>query len=273
LKRILYRRERQMPEALGRHNFDQAWFAAGTLNTDYTKFTHSPVKEDAARVRVRPPFTEAVVDHHIAPEALEGALARMGFMKTKAMLMERLPTEPRTRTGNFGEVLAAEHLRQRHGYDMPVFKLRYMDNPQMPMRGEDLVAFRIGIKRVITALCVGESKAMQNFDSRAVKDAHLRLKTAYHPHPVSLMMISSILHDRKSKLAEQVDTIIETLGIRPIHRENWIFLITGNRPTDPFSEIQADAAVVENLTCVDVVLVNLSDFVTEIFNTPLRRPR
>src|SRR5262249_52285587 len=133
-------------------------------------------------------------------------------------------------------------------------------------------AFRIS-GTAITALCVGESKAMQTFDSREVKDAHTRLKTAYHPHPVSLMMISSILHDRNDKLAEQVDIIIETLGTKPIRRENWIFVITGNRPRDPFSDIQSDAAVVENLTCVDVVLENLSDFVTEVFGTPLRRRR
>ena len=262
-----------MPETPERHNFDEIWFVASNARGGYTQFRHCPVEENAARVRVKRAITEAIVDHHITPEVLEGALTRRGFTKTKAFLMERLPTEARTRTGNFGEVLASEHLRQRHGYDMPVFKLRYMDNPQMPMRGEDLVAFRLGKKKSITALCVGEAKAMQTFDSREVNDAHARLKTAYHPHPVSLMMISSILHDRKDKLAEQVDIILETLGTKPIRRENWIFIITGNTPRDPFSDIQADANVVENLTCVDVVLENLSDFVTDIFSTPLRRPR
>jgi hypothetical protein len=44
------------------------------------------------------------------------------------------------------------------------------------MRGEDLVAFRINKKNVITALCIGESKAMQAFDAREVKDAHARLR-------------------------------------------------------------------------------------------------
>jgi hypothetical protein len=254
-----------MPKALKRDNVDDAWFTTGTPRAAYTKFQHCPVEESAARVRVRPPFTEAVVDHHIAPEALEGALARRGFAKTKAMRMERLPTEARTRMGNCGEVLASEHLRQRHGYNMPVFKLRYMDNPQMPMRGEDLVAFRIGRKDTITALCVGESKAMQTLDARAVRDAHARLKIAYHPHPVSLMMISGILHDRGNKLAEQVDIIIETLGTRPIRRENWIFLITGNTPRDPFADVEADGAVVENLTCVDVVLENLAP--NEVFES------
>lgn len=262
-----------MPKALKRDNFDEAWFALGKPRPAYTKFQHCPVEEVAARIRIRPPFTEAVVDHHIVPEALEGALVRRGFAKTKVMLMERLPAESRTRVGNCGEVLASEHLRQRHSYNMPVFKLRYMDNPQMPMRGEDLVAFRIDKKNVINALCVGESKAMQAFDAREVKDAHARLKTAYHPHPVSLMMISSILHDRGDKLAEQVDIIIETLGTKPIRRENWIFLITGNTPRDPFAEVEADGTVVENLTCVDVVLENLADFVTEVFSTPLRRRR
>ena len=39
-------------------------------------FAATRVEEVAARVRIRPPFTEAVVDHHIVPEAMERALAR-----------------------------------------------------------------------------------------------------------------------------------------------------------------------------------------------------
>ncbi len=86
-------------------------------------------------------------------------------------------------------------------------------------------------------------------------------------------MISSILHDRKDPLAEQVDIIIETLGTQPVRRENWIFVITGNNPRDPFSDIQSAADVVEKLSCVDLVLNDLSGFIQEIFKTPLRRAR
>src|SRR5437660_123490 len=106
-----------MTVSLDRNNFDGFWFASGTARPTYTKFRHLPVAERGARSRVKRHFTEALVDHHVVPEVLAGALARRGFVKAKALLMERLPTDPRTRTGNFGEVLASEHLRQRHGYD------------------------------------------------------------------------------------------------------------------------------------------------------------
>ena len=112
---------------------------------------------------------------------------------------------------------------------------------------------------------------MQTFDSREVVDAHGRLKSAYHPHPVALLMIANILHERQSPLAEQIDVILETLGTRPVPRDNWIFLITASQPQDPFVHVEGDADVLPNLTCVDLVLPELADFVEDLFTNPIRR--
>lgn len=259
-----------MSNSPNRHNFDGYWLSPITRNAAYSRFIHRPVAErTASRAQVADHFAAAVVDHHVAARAVSGALQRRGFSQTAAYLASRLPSDGRTRTGNFGEVLASEHLRQRYGYDMPVFKLRFMDNPRMPMRGEDIVAFRLDQHRFIVALCVGESKVMQTFDSREVEDAHDRLKLAYRPHPVSLLLISNVLHDRGDALADQVDALLETLAISPVRRENWIFLITGNRPRDPFSVIQTAGAVVENLSCVDLQLDELTQLVEHVFTRPL----
>src|SRR6266511_5864460 len=92
-----------MAEKLDRHNFDSAWLVPAATREKYTKFHHRPVEECGARARIKRHITDAVVDHHIVPEALAGALARRGFTKAKAILLERLPTESRTRTGNFGD--------------------------------------------------------------------------------------------------------------------------------------------------------------------------
>jgi len=253
--------------------FDGHWFDEAVRNVAYTRFEHRPIVErEGLREQVKAHLAEAVLDHHIAPGAVAGVLRRRGFRKAAEILTGRLPADERTRTGNFGEVVASEHLRQRYGYEMPVFKLRYMDNPQMPMRGEDLIAFRIGRRRTIDALCVGESKAMKNFDAREVEDAHGRLQLAYRPHPISLLLISNILHEKGDALADRVDVIIETLATRPVRRENWIFIFTGSRPRDPFSTIQASTVVVENLTCVDLRLDGMDDLIRELFDRPLRRP-
>ncbi len=154
---------------------------------------------------------------------------------------------------------------------MPVFKLRYMDHPNMPMRGEDLVAFRLSDEGVIAGLCVGEAKTLRQFRPQEVRDAHIRLRQAYHPHPVSLLLISSILHTQGSPLAEQIDTILETLALRPFPRDNWIFIITGNDPSDPFSAIEVADDVLENLTCVNLCLTELETIIQDAFDRPLRR--
>lgn len=262
-----------MVSNLNRTNFDGIWLTQLPQRTGYTRFLHRPVAERAeVRREIEDHLSEALLDHHVAPEAVSGALRRRGFRRAAEYLTSRLPADDRTRTGNFGEVLASEHLRQRYGYQMPVFKLRFMDNPRMPMRGEDLVAFRLDGRQRITALCVGESKALQEFDARQVEEAHERLKQAYRPHPVSLLLISNILHEKGDSLADQVDAILETLGTRPVRRENWIFIFTGNRPRDPFSAVEQLPDVVENLSCVDLHLEGLADLITALFNRPLRRP-
>ena len=262
-----------MESKLTRSNFDGHWLAAAVRNAAYTSFTHLPHAERAGlRDQIKEHLAAALLDHHIARGYLR-ALRRRSFRKAAEYLTGRLPADDRTRTGNFGVVLASEHLRQRHGYEMPVFKLRFMDNPRMPMRGEDLVAFRLDRRRAIVALCIGESKALQEFDARQVADAHERLKLAYRPHPVSLLLISNILHEKGDSLADQIDVLLETLGTRPVRRENWIFIITGNRPRDPFSAIQGLPDIVDNLSCVDVQIKELNGLITELFDRPLRNSR
>jgi len=258
-----------MAKNIDRQTFDSYWFAADTPLAKYSKFGHRPIRERVgSRQKILEALRDAVRDHHVHPAAVAGALARRGFQAASEFLAARLPVDGRTRMGNFGEVLASEHLRQRYGYDMPVFKLRFMEHANMPMRGEDVVAFRLRDGRVIVGLCVGEAKTSQAFRSAEVVDAHRRLGTAYHPHPVSLAMISNILHDAGNALGDQVDQVLETLGTRSFPRDNWIFIITGNRPEDPFSVLQKEE-VVENLFCVNLYLEDLAALVQDLFDHPL----
>ncbi len=257
---------------IDRNTFDGHWLEASDGITAYTKFKHRPVAErTGTRATITDHLAAAVVDHHVPRPAVENALRRLKFTKAAESLLSRFPTDHNTRMGNFGEVLASEHLRQRYGYQMPVFKLRFMDTPAMPMRGEDIVAFRISLKSTITTLCIGESKVLQDFDARQVEDAHGRLTQAYRPHPVSLVTISNILYERNDPLAEQVDRIIQTLGTKPVPRDNWIFICTGNMPADPFRSVQEHRRPIENLTCVNLRLDGLVAFVNGIFDRPVRR--
>ena len=44
-------------------------------------------------------------------------------------------------------------------------------------------------------------------------------------------------------------------------------------PANAHAQVESAPSVVENLSCVDLVLADLPEFVREVFSTPLRRPR
>jgi len=259
-----------MDHDVNRDNFDSLWLESDNSGKSYIKFQHLPVKEkDEIRESVKPALVESILDHHFQSQRIKGSLERLGFAKAAKYFITQLPKEDRTRKGNFGEVVASEHLCQRYGYKMPVFKLRFMDNPNMPMRGEDVVAFEIAEDNKITAICIGEAKTMERYNRDKVEKAHKRLVISYHPHPVTLSLISNILHERGNHdLAEQIDVIVETLGLRSVPRHNWLFVITGNQPRDPFGPIEEIDDVIENLRTVSLYLPQLSSFIKEIFENP-----
>lgn len=252
---------------VNRDNFDALWLESDNSGKGYTKFQHLPVKEkEGIRESVKPAIIEAILNHHFHRKRIEGALEKLEFVEAAKHFRTFLPKKERIRKGNFGEVIASEHLRQRYGYEIPVFKLRYMDTPKMPMRGEDIVAFEIAENNKITTICIGEVKTLERYNRARVLEAHKRLIVAYHPYPTTLSLISNILYERgDNDLAEQIDVILEILSLKPFPRHNWLFVITGNQPRDPFGPIEEIDSVVENLRTVSFHLPRLSLFVNEIF--------
>jgi hypothetical protein len=259
-----------------RENFDGHWLrqrrgrkAAKASKTPKFKAV-SFEESEGIRDEVHNPLLLAVYDHHVHPDRVASKLRRLGYDEAAKALLENLPKADATRKGNFGEVVASEHLRQRHGFDMPVFKLRYADNPHMPLRGEDLVAFEMDPKKGIAALCIGEAKVRTTNSAAAVREAHERLSDAYHPYPVALSLIASVLHDQGAHgLADQVDELMEMVADGRFPRSNWIFVITENRPKDAFEVLVDEEETFENLICVHVQLDGLGGLVTSLFESPL----
>ena len=257
-----------------RDTFDQFWFDEKTARR-IDRFRSISLEEvEGSRSVVESSLLAALYDHHIHPRRVAGALRRLGYERAATALLDHFPKEDSTRKGNFGEVVASEHLRQRHGLNMLVFKLRYADNPNMPQRGEDLIAFEMNEQARIVVLCIGEAKVRSGDSSAAVRSAHERLANAFHPYPVALSLISSVLHDQNQHaLAEQVDGLMETIAQRDFPRQNWIFVITEYQPQNAFQALTEDLGLVENLTCVHIRLKDLGTFISRLFESPIPKDR
>jgi hypothetical protein len=253
---------------IGRENFDSHWLGAvNPTSTSKWACLKPLVERDGIRDQIRQPLADAVLEHHIHRARVADRLTRLGYARTADWIRQQLPTDDRTRKGNFGEVVWSEHLCQRYGYRMPVFKLRYRDNPELPMRGEDIVAFKMTSSQ-IDAVVIGEAKTVHKFAAQTVLTAHERLMTAYNPSPMTLSMLAEILYGmEKTALAEQVESVSDRLAEGSFPREYWIFLINEVQPPAPFACLDALPAVVSPLHCVSLPLADFNAFINSVFDS------
>jgi len=248
-----------------------------TNDDEFRKFRLE--EKENSRVLIKKSLSEAIQDHHLEPEEIEICIDLLGYEE----LAKRLP--PRTvitkdgeikknnvRIGNFGEVVAAEHLCQHYGYSMPVFKLRNALSTLIALPGEDVILFTISEKGKIESICLGEVKTLESYKGIKVEEAHDRLENAYKNDPVTLYFISRTLIKEKNPLGRQIMEILKQIGLKDFPTKNWIFIITGNKPRNPFKRISDMTQIVENLSVASIYLPNLPDFIDEIFDMAVKRP-
>jgi len=71
--------------------------------------------------------------------------------------------------------------------------------------------------------------------------------------------------ENKNDIAEELLGLLNRTKGNPFSVRNIIFLITGNRPRDPFGSIESIEKQAPNLTAMNLTLNDLSDFVNTIF--------
>ncbi|MBB5640989.1 hypothetical protein BJ997_001537 [Cryobacterium roopkundense] len=195
------------------------------LEMDESKF------DDAVAVLI-PSFTQ----HYIKPERLERALRR-GGRRAEIALANRTPTTSRTRSGDFGEILGTNYLKEELNY-MAVFRLRWKDNAKLPMRGDDLLGVRVNIKNELEFL-KGEAKSGQRPGASVISKARQALDQ-YNgmPNPVSVAFLVDRLEESgEVELSDRVDDVMTEEGITADNVEHLLFIFSG---TDASSLVNND---------------------------------
>jgi len=252
---------------LSRHTYDLYWLEVEEKSQAERTFAEQKaVESDGIRGAIQPFLAEALHEHHTPRQKVAQVLAELGYAGAAEHFSHELPKANTTRKGNFGEVVASEHLRQRYDYSMPVFRLRYRDS-DLPMRGEDIVAFEVSDEGEVVRVIIGEAKAVKRFRRDTVTEAHERLNKAYQPRPKTLAMLSNILYERgDDALAAQIDRVSAVLPKRSFPCSHWIVLINETQPQDPFAVLAENGEVIDELNCIGVVLPQLTDLVDALFD-------
>jgi hypothetical protein len=214
---------------------------------------------------------EAIFIHHHDPETYRKKLAHLGFPAT-ADALDRRPRSPTTRMGNFGEVLASEFLRQVRGHDIPVYRLRYNCNDESSPKGDDVLAFEFAdsARGMKDTVIVAEVKVRSSFRGNAVAEAHDALRNGHRPRPKSFMFVVDVLFKEGNDAeAKRLLDLSHKFGKRSLVRRSVLFLVTGNKPREPFDALSTLRRLAPNLEAVHLPLEQLGDLVTSTFEAQI----
>jgi hypothetical protein len=180
-----------------------------------------------------PEILERVKDvarlHYVAPEIVAKRLEELGAARAAQLLRERLPTGKKSRSADFGEILATEVAERRLGYRVPIRKLRWKDGRDVALRGDDVIGVKPGTEPL--AILKGESKSRAVLGVDAVEDASRALDADRgRPNRHSILFIAERLRETGADgLASALDqTVLE--GFKGHAVEHLLFTVCGNDP-------------------------------------------
>jgi len=213
------------------NHMDEKDFIDGWLNTQQPDATCPNLFVLSERENVRdlvlPAMHAVLKDHLIGLSIIE----EMGGLKKAAdVIRNKLPSYKTTRSGDLGEMLATEYVDQKTDYRVPIRRLRYKDDRQTTMRGDDVIAIRPGKKRNTQVLKV-ESKSRASLATAAIEDASAALlKNSARPNPSTLAFISTRLRETKRHAEAVLIERLQQHDLKDADIEHLLFTFSGNNP-------------------------------------------
>lgn len=203
-----------------------------------------------------------LVDHFVG----EATVLKMGgYAEAAKTIQNSLPTTKRTQSGDLGELIATEYVDAKTSFRVPVRKLRWKSDRQMPMHGNDVIAIEVKGKTV--RVLKGECKSRAQFGKGVVTEAETGLDGHDgRPNPSTLAFITKRLYeenrDQEAKLFQnlQVDG-----GLAAKNVVHLIFALAGNDPSKHLAAASKPKNAVIKRGAAAVVVADHAAFVTQVY--------
>jgi hypothetical protein len=169
-----------------------------------------------------------VADHFVG----ESTVMKLGgYEKAAAVIQNSLPTNKRTRSGDLGELLATEYVNSQTEFTVPIKKLRWKSDRQMPMHGNDVLGlnYNSNPRRLLKCEC----KSREQFGDSAVKEASDGLDGFDgRPNPSTLAFITKRLLEENRDNEAKMWSELQTKDLLPAKDlTQMVFALGGNDPT------------------------------------------
>jgi Cap4 SAVED domain len=210
-----------------------------------------------------------IPNHYASPERVAAILDKLGKEKAAAYLREKLPQNPKIRSGDLGEILATQYIDDCTDYKAPIKRLRWKDHREMAMRGDDVIAIGLPTKTASLRLLKTEVKSRTSLSAKVVKEARLALNSGGGlPSPHALAFVSDRLHELgQDTLADLISLAQLKDGISEKQVQHLIFAFCGNKP-DAFLKTDLEnykGSIQQN--AVGMCVTQHQKFITAVYET------
>ena len=180
-------------------------------------------------------LSERVLDHYIADEKIAEFFTALEFPKAAECIRTLLPMEPKSKSGDLGEILASEFIKEWLEFEVPVKKLRCKDHREMSMRGEDVIGVAYDDKDRLELLKC-EAKSAQKLSRKIVNDARNALEKDHgRPSAHSLIFIARrLIQCDDPRMKEMGVDLLEEAADREVPKSrlaHLMFTLSGNLVT------------------------------------------
>jgi hypothetical protein len=195
-----------------------------------------------------------------------------GYAKAARIIANSLPSNKKTRSGDLGELLATEYINSETSFVVPLKKLRWKSDRQMPMHGNDVIGVDTKTKPV--RVLKGECKSRAVFGKSVVDEAAEALDLHEgRPNPSTLAFIAKRLYEEKRDGEANVFRDLQCGGtIAAKNITHMIFVLTGNDPSKHLANgpKSKHGGIKRDNTAVQVT--DHSDFVAAVYETHGKKP-
>ncbi|MES2290305.1 MAG: Hachiman antiphage defense system protein HamA [Pseudomonadota bacterium] len=210
-------------------------------------------------------IAKIVPGHYASESRIADILAKLGKTASANYVRDKLPTTPKLRFGELGEMLAASWIADYSAYQT-INKLRWKDHRNMAMRGDDILAIAMPPGGQMQFL-KGEVKSRKTLDGTTVREARLALRASRNrPTPHALAALADRYNEMgHAALSDAILTYQYKLGIRLDQVTHFIFTFSGN---DPSSVLVTDMTAYRGRVKQVVVALHVGDpakFTSRVF--------
>ena len=226
-------------------------------------------KEDA-RENIQAELAETMRSHYDRLERIAEDVDRLGYAAAARVLKAVVPQGAKARSGDLGEILAAELVEEKTEFTVPIRRLRYKDGREMALRGDDFIGVGFDDDDHLWLL-KGESKSRKRLGKTTITEA----RTALNRHhgrctPDSLLFVANRLLEsadaNDQELGRSIRDEVSLEALRPDQIDHMFFTLSGNGAPQALIDDWSGTSTDRNHYVVNLQVEDHGEFVEAMFD-------